>query len=121
MKYSSKIYAMALLEALEEKSQAEAVRKFLFIMRRNGDFSKLPNVLRDFKKAYNKKHRIKEVKITLAREEKNVVNQVKEILKLKQEPEVEIQKEMLGGVMITIDDEIIVDGNVQSRLQKIFK
>lgn len=120
MKYSSKIYATALLEAIEEKSQAEAVKKFLSIMRKNGDFSKLPNILRDFKKAYNKQHGIKEVKINLAREEKNVVNQVKEILKLKHEPEVEINKEILGGVVITIDDEVVIDGSIKTRINKLF-
>ena len=121
MKYSSKIYATALLEALEEKSLAGAIKKFLSIMRRNGDFSKLPNIVRDFKKLYNKKHGIKEVKVEIAREDKSIINQVKDILKLKHEPEVEIKKEILGGVVITINDEVIVDGSISRRINSIFE
>ena len=121
MKYSSKIYATALLEALEEKSLAGAIKKFLSMMRRNGDFSKLPNIVRDFKKLYNKKHGIKEVKVEIARENKSIINQVKEILKLKQEPEVEIKKEILGGAVVIIDDEMVVDGSIKNRISKIFR
>ena len=121
MKYQSKIYASALFESLEKKSYAETVRNFLNLVRKNGDFSKLPKILYDFKKLYNKKHGIKEVKVEMAREDKNIIHQVKEVLKLKHEPEVEINKDILGGAMVSIDAEVVIDGSIKFRLQKIFK
>jgi len=121
MKYQSKIYAESLLEVFEKKPQAEILRNFLRLVRKNGDFSKLPKILYDFKKLYNKKHGIKEVRVEIAREDKSITNQVQDILKLKHEPEVEIKKEILGGAVITIDDEIIVDGSIKTRLQNMFK
>src|SRR3989338_7631842 len=116
MKYQSKIYAESLLEVFEKKPQAEILRNFLRLVRKNGDFSKLPKILYDFKKLYNKKHGIKEVKISLVRNERSVVSKIKEILNLKQEPEVEIKKEILGGAVITIDDEVIIDGSISRRI-----
>src|SRR3989338_5702239 len=121
MKYQSKIYAESLLEVFEKKPQAEILRNFLRLVRKNGDFSKLPKILYDFKKLYNKNHGIKEVKVEIAREDKSIINQVKEILKLKQEPEVEIKKEILGGVIVSIDDEVIVDGSIKSRIDNMFR
>ncbi|KKS38511.1 MAG: hypothetical protein A3G49_06400 [Candidatus Sungbacteria bacterium RIFCSPLOWO2_12_FULL_41_11] len=121
MKYQSKIYARAFLGAYEKKSAPETVRRFLGLVRKNGDFSKLPKILYDFKKLYNKNHGIKEVKVEIAREDKSIINQVKEILKLKQEPEVEIKKEILGGVIVSIDDEVIVDGSIKSRIDNMFR
>ena len=121
MKYSSKIYARAFWEAYEKKSAPETARRFLGLVRKNGDFSKLPKIIYDFKKLYNKKHDIKEVRVEMAREDKSIINQVKDILKLKHEPEVEIKKEILGGAVITIDDEVIIDGSIKTRTQKMFK
>lgn len=120
MKYPPKIYAAVLSELLEKMIYGEVAKNFLKVVRKNGDFSKLPKILYDFKKLYNKKHGIKEVKIYMAREEKNVVNQVKEILKLKHEPKVEIRKEMLGGAVVSINDEVVIDGSVKTRISRLF-
>src|SRR3989344_849281 len=119
MKYQSKIYAESLLEVFEKKPQAEILRNFLRLVRKNGDFSKLPKILYDFKKLYNKKHGIKEVKVEISRDDKNIVREVQEILHLKHEPDVVTNKDILGGVVVTIDNEVIIDGSIKTRLQKI--
>ena len=121
MKYSSKIYASALIDSYGKKPAKEIAAEFLKLVRRNGDFAKLPKVLMDFKKLYNRKNGIREVKIKLARENSNLIEEVKSFLKLKEEPLVEINKEILGGAVITIDDEIIIDGSIKTRIAKIFK
>jgi len=114
------MYASALLESIED-GKPFPVKNFLNAIRKNGDFSKLPKIVHDLKKMYNKKHGIRDVKVEIARDDKNIISHVKDILKLKQEPEVEIKKDVLGGVVITIDDEVVVDGSIKTRLRKMFK
>lgn len=121
MKLQSKIYASALLDCYEKNQAVETVINFLKIVRRNGDFSKLPAILRDFKKIYNRKNVIREVNVKLARENRNLAAEVKNLLKLKEEPLAEIDDKILGGAVIIIDDEIIVDGSARSRIESLFE
>lgn len=120
MKYPPKIYASALLETPEKSLTKNVIRNFLRILRRNGDLTKLPRILQELKKQYRKKYDTKDVEIKLARADKKIVDEVRHTLKLKDEPPVTIRKEILGGAVITINDEILIDGSIQTRLRKLF-
>ncbi|KKU52523.1 MAG: hypothetical protein A3H69_02575 [Candidatus Sungbacteria bacterium RIFCSPLOWO2_02_FULL_47_9] len=120
MKYSSKEYAHVLLETIDDERGEAVVKKFLSYVRTSGDFQKIPHILRDFRKLYNAKYGLRDVKVTLARPNGGLIQAVQEKLKLKHEPEVEIKKELLGGAVVSIDDEVVIDGSVKSRLQKLF-
>ncbi|MDO8600865.1 MAG: F0F1 ATP synthase subunit delta [bacterium] len=120
MKYQPKIYASALLEIPEKLLTKEAFRNFLYILRRNGDLIKLPRIVQELKKQYREKHDMKDVEIMLARENEKIVIHIQHALKLKEKPSVVIKKETLGGAVVMINDEILIDGSIQTRLQKLF-
>lgn len=113
-------YASAMLELPEKSLIKDAFRNFLHILRRNGDLAKLPRILSELKKQYRKKYGIKDVEIMLARENPKIVSQMQYALKLKEEPRVVIKKDILGGAVITINDEVLIDGSVKTRLEKLF-
>lgn len=120
MKHPPQIYASAFLEIPEKSLTKDALRNFLRILRKNGDLTKLPRILVELKKQYRKKYGTKDAEIMLARENPEIVTKMRHILKLKEEPRVVIKKEILGGAVITINDEVLIDGSVKTRLQKLF-
>lgn len=120
MKHSPQIYAFALLEIPAQSLATAAFKNFLRILRKNGDLAKLPRILLELKKQYRKKYGTKDVEIMLARENPKIVSQMRHALNLKEEPRVVIKKEILGGAMVTINDEILIDGSIKTRLEKLF-
>lgn len=120
MKYPPKNYAFALLDIPEKSLTKDAFWNFLRILRKNGDLAKLPRILAELKKQYLKKYGTKDVEIMLARENPKIVSQMQHALNLKEEPRVVIRKEILGGAVITINDEVLIDGSVRTRLKKLF-
>ena len=120
MKYPPKIYVSAILEISEKSLTKEAFRNFLRILRRNGDLTKLPRILQELKKQYREKYGTKDVEITLARENEKIVSQMQHMLKLKAALRAVIKKEILGGAVMTINDEILIDGSIQTRIRKLF-
>ncbi|MBI2637593.1 MAG: F0F1 ATP synthase subunit delta, partial [Candidatus Sungbacteria bacterium] len=76
--------------------------------------------MRSFKKLFNQKHGLRSVSVTLARPNASLAHAVRETLKLKHDPEVFIEKELLGGAIVSIDDEMVIDGSVRTRIQKLF-
>ncbi|OGZ96015.1 MAG: hypothetical protein A3I44_05680 [Candidatus Sungbacteria bacterium RIFCSPLOWO2_02_FULL_51_17] len=121
VKYSSNIYATALLGALKDGYHGTVVKNFLAVVRRNGDFSKIPVIVREFKKKYNRARGFRYVEVALAREDAKTIGAIKESMKLAQDPAVVIDKEILGGMIVTVDGEIVVDGSIKTRIQKLFK
>jgi F0F1-type ATP synthase delta subunit len=61
-----------------------------------------------------------QVAIHIAIQNKKIVSQIQHALKLQEEPRVIIKKEILGGAVITINDEILIDGSIKTRLEKLF-
>lgn len=120
MKHSPQIYASALLEIPEKSLTAAVFRNFLRILRKNNDLVKLPRILSELKKQYRKKYGTKDVEIALARSDEKITREIQHVLGLKTEPRITIKKELLGGAVITINDEILIDGSIQTRLPKLF-
>lgn len=120
MKYPPKNYAFALLDIPEKSLTKDAFRNFLRILRKNGDLAKLPRILAELKKQYRKKYGTKDVEIVLVREDKKIISQMQHALKLNEEPRVVIKKEILGGAVVTINDELLIDGSVKTRMEKMF-
>lgn len=120
MKHSPQIYASALLEIPEKSLTAAVFRNLLRILRKNNDLVKLPRILSELKKQYRKKYGTKDVEIALARSDEKITREIQHVLGLKTEPRITIKKELLGGAVITINDEILIDGSIQTRLPKLF-
>jgi F0F1-type ATP synthase delta subunit len=122
MRYSPKQYASALFESLSEKgTNADVVVKgFVKMLVGNYDRALLPKILMQFKKLERNKAGRHEVVLTSARQlEKSVIADVKKKVGENSGIKEVIDPQVLGGVRILINDEIIIDGTLKSRIQKM--
>ena len=123
MKYSSKQYAAALLEALRgrpDKEHSKIMRNFLVILAKNGERSKLSSIIRDAERGYYKELGFKKVVIeTTSKASPAIKKEVQRILGKKISISEKINPELLAGIKILIDDSILIDASAQSKIQRM--
>ncbi len=118
MKYAPRHYAKALLEALEDvpkDKHEQIVDNFLILLRRTGDIKKINLILRSIEQIYKEEHKIVDVVVKTARKlDDKFINDAIDMLLKKLEvsytgidKEVVVDEEMLGGVVIAFDDNMI--------------
>lgn len=124
MRYSVKKYTEALYEAVKGvrvSEQEKLVEVFISLITRYNDRSLLPRIIEHYGKLRRKKEGISKVEITMA---KKVPAKVKlEIERKVGESEIveKIDPEVLGGVKLIINDEYLIDGTFQGRVEKLYK
>ncbi len=123
MRYAIKKYAEALYEATKDakKSEAEKVTdSFIVLLNRYNDRSLLPRIIEHYERLRTKKEGVVKVEVTMA---KKVPAKVRlEIEKKVGKAEIveKVEPEALGGVKLIINDEYLVDGTFQSRVEKLY-
>lgn len=124
MKYSSRIYATALAEALDGKpkeEQKQIANRFLQIVYKNRDKQKLGRILEETEKIIliktdTAKVRLESVEPVSAK----LKHEIKEVINKNVLFSEKIKPELLAGIKILINDELLIDASAQSRLNKIF-
>lgn len=123
MRYSAKQYSASLISALEGKSDSDqqaSIKRFMTMLQRNGDFSKRQLIAREIKKQYLTKEGTKDVVVEVASEVSGMKKELESALGGKILLKEEINPSILGGVKILINEEILIDASVRSRLNKLF-
>ena len=124
MKITPKQYAEALLETVKGKNEKEIkkiISDLVRVLAANNDLGKAELIIRELNKISNKAEGILEVKIKSANElEKDTLKMVSEYLEKKTGSKKivisqEIDKDLLGGVLISFDDKII-DNSLKNQL-----
>jgi len=122
MKYTPTVYASAFLGALGDKGVTQKIAgNFLRLVRRNGDLPKLSEILRNIEKLFYKKKGIIKVEVMTARDmKKELESKLRERFGKKADINFVVKPEVVGGIVIKVDDEIVVDASVKRRLDKLF-
>jgi F-type H+-transporting ATPase subunit delta len=116
MKTSSKQYATALYETVEDASEKEVeavVGRFSEVVFRNGDAGKTDDIIKQFEKIWNERNNVTEVEVVSAHKLKpEVVEKIKKNIQEKTKAEKiqikeTVDKKLLGGVLIKYNDYII--------------
>jgi len=124
MKILAKQYALSLYQALENKNNAEVknvIKKFIIILIKNNQLTKIDEIIREFIKIWNREKKIIEAELTGARELKsdvikNIRNYILVITKANEVClETKVDKNILGGVIIKYGDKVL-DGSLKGRL-----
>ncbi len=125
---SSKQYAIALYDSLENEDNRDEVKKivknFTGLVMNNNDLLKFDDIIDEFNKIWFKKQGIVNVKIVSARKlSYNIFEMLNnEIIKLSKAKKLNIKnlidKNILGGVIIKFNN-IIIDYSLNGRLQKL--
>jgi F-type H+-transporting ATPase subunit delta len=126
MKINSKKYALALYEsvALEDGSVEDLLKNFVKILVKNNDLSKAKKIEIEFNKIWNKKKGIVDANIVSAKKTDQETLKIIEnyIKKISGSPNVnmqeEIDKDMIGGIIIKYEDKIL-DGSLRTSLKTL--
>lgn len=121
MKYSPAIFAKAFSEILKvtPKSEEQAlVRNFTSVLKRYGVIKDSDKILKELKKIIAVKEGALLINIESARElDKSNIDKVKKFFNKTSDYTYKINKELIAGIKITINDEISIDSSLQRRLK----
>ena len=123
-KFTSKDYAQALFDAVSEshpKDHDIVLDNFVKGLAQNGNLHLHQKIEQAYLEIERKAKGIKEVQVTVAREieiNSNIVNELNKIVAGKLEIQKKVDKNIVGGVVIRIDDTLI-DASVKNQLKNL--
>lgn len=124
MKFTNRLYAKILLDALENKSVHEKrsiFRRFLYILYKNGAFKNLPIILKEFEAENYRRVGLKKVELESADAlSPQLLTDIKSIFSNKVIVYTKVKPEILAGLKIILDNELLIDASAKSRVDKIF-
>lgn len=125
MKYKAKDYAKALVDLILQKGKPAEDKKildnFLKILEKNGDIKKAKEITALAESIYFKKTGKKKIIIETARKiDQSQRNLLRSLEKEGDITEEKINKELIAGIKIIINNEKQFDASMQRKLQKIF-
>lgn len=124
MRYSVAQYALALKEALKgksEKERKEILKRFLLLLRKNHASSKITQILQKYEYMLLKESGLS--KVVLASPDPISAEVRREINKAmggKGALQEKINQDLLGGITILINDEVLIDASASRQLEKLF-
>lgn len=125
MKTTPKQYAISLYEAVQHASPKEAeelVANFVKLLRVNNNLSLGKKIIAEYE-AYDRKQKgIARIKITSSEKLSPAVTSgiVKHFAK-QVEMEEAVDPALLGGIVLEIDEDILIDGSVRTKLENLKK
>ncbi len=125
MRYTPRQYAAALVDSVIGKSQSqqeEVYARFMEVLAKSGGRSQLPKILRQYQKLRRERMGISAVELTTATTAPHSL--LKEIAKAfngKVEIRETVDKSVLGGVKMVIDDEFLIDATFKGRAKRLLK
>lgn len=123
MKYPPKMYAQALANAATAPGadQEKISRNFLALVRKNGDGTSLPKILRDAERLLRTREGRRKVTLETARPlSAELRKKLHGILKKDDVIEEKVEPSIVAGVRIVINDEEQFDATLGRKLRKMF-
>lgn len=123
MRYTVKQYAEGLLGALQGKNakeQGEAVKRFMALLQKNGAFQKRKEIMKETERQYLRAEKVRKVSVELASETPaSLEKDIEAVLGTKIIFESSINKNILGGIKILIDDETLIDASARGQIDAL--
>lgn len=125
MKILPKQYAIALYESTKNVSLQEAekrIRSFVDLLRKNNDLSLGDKIIQQYHKYYREQKNIFRIEI-ISSEKLDSIELNKILKKFDRQIEIEekIDKSLIGGIIIKINDDCLIDGSVKRKLEDLQK
>lgn len=126
MRYTSKQYATALHQALEEikpEDQDKVLDNFVAVLRQHGDLEKFAEIGEAFLEYEKTAKGLKLAEVTSARklsgaEEEKIIRELNNYIGGRVELKKRIDEGLIGGIVVKIGDELI-DGSIKKNLQEL--
>jgi F-type H+-transporting ATPase subunit delta len=128
MKFSAKQYAEALMDSLNDtdpKDNDKILDNFVSVLAANNDLRLFDEIASEFHKLELAKKGIKEVEVTSAHplnkeNELQILHELNKLAKGNYEIKKKIDEQILGGVVIRLDDKML-DASVKNDLEQLKK
>jgi len=121
MKYNYKIYARALVFALEEAQnlaqKEKVIKNFLFLVQKNKDTRQIKKIIDFASRIIYKKEGRQRIILETARPQNNLKNLFQKFFNEKDIIEEKINPNILAGLRIVFDDEKELDFSFKKRLE----
>jgi len=121
MKYNYKIYAKALVSALDEAldsvQKEKIIKNFLFLIQKNNDVRQLKKIINYASKIIYKKEGRQKIILETARPQNNLKNLFQKFFNEKDIIEEKINPNILAGLRIVINNEKELDFSFKKRLE----
>ena len=125
MKITPKQYAISLHESTKKVDKVEIekrIKKFVDILNKNNDLSLSGKIINEYNKFNRNLRGISKIEIA-SNDKLNSETLNKIIQKFKNQIEIKekIDKSLIGGMVIKIDDSLLIDGSVKRKLEDLKK
>ena len=125
MKITPKQYAIRLYESTKNVDEVEInkrVKKFINILKKNNDLSLVDKIVDKFHECYREERNISKIEITSGAEiDSEILNKIIHKFNNQIEIEEKIDKSLIGGIMIKINNDTLIDGSVKRKLKELKK
>ena len=125
MKITPKQYAISLYESMIkiDKVQVEQrIGNFIEILRKNNDLSLVDKIIEQYYKYYREQRNISKIEVSSAKKlNPEILNKI--IQKFNKQIEIEeiIDESLVGGIVLRVDDNLLIDGSVKKKLENLKK
>lgn len=125
MKITPKQYAISLYESTTkiDKIQAEKrIGNFIKILIKNNDLSLIDKIIQQYYKYYRNQRNITKIEVSSAKKlNPEILNKL--IQKFHNQIEIEetVDESLIGGIVLRIDDNLLLDGSVKRKLENLEK
>ncbi len=125
MKITPKQYAISLYESTTkiDKIQAEKrIENFIKILKKNNDLSLIDKIIQQYYKYYRNQRNITKIEVSSAKKlNPEILNKL--IQKFHNQIEIEetVDESLIGGIVLRIDDNLLLDGSVKRKLENLEK
>lgn len=124
MRYLAIHYAQALYEALKDKKETEhkiLFNNFFLLLRIRREWPRLQEIVHAYEKYYLKQENMHKVHVESARVCSDAIRtQIKNAMDGALFWKEVVRPELLGGVSIILDNEILIDASIKRQLGKMF-
>ena len=125
MKITPKQYAISLYETTKnvDKFRAgERIKNFVNILKKNNDLSLANKIKDEYNKYYRNQKNISKIEIASnAKLSSETLNKIIQKFKNQIEVEEKTDKSLIDGIVIKINDDVLIDGSVRRKLEDLKK
>lgn len=125
MKITPKQYAMALYESTKNVGGTELekrIKNFTAILKKNNALSSADKIIQQYYKYYRTKKNISKIEVASSQKlGSETLNKILEKFSKQVEIEEKIDQSLIGGIMIKIDENTLIDGSVKRKLEDLKK
>ena len=125
MKITPKQYAISLYESTKNVDEVEInkrIKRFINILKKNNDLFLVDKIIDKFHECYREERNISKIEITSnAKMDSAILNKIIHKFNNQIEVEEKINKSLIGGMVIKINDDTLIDGSVKRKLKELEK